>query len=140
MTEIVIPFSREMQEAVLNGKKLCTTRSEAKGIAGDVFQVRNVWCRILEIQEMDIGVASDTLFRCEGCGSPHEFRVLWRRYLHGHYLGQKRCYVHFFAIIPLWSDPRTGASLKSKQPSLDNPASSHSLGIESECPDNPVTE
>jgi uncharacterized protein YqfB (UPF0267 family) len=97
---IEIPFSNEMQEAVIQGRKICTTRKEAKGRAGDLFRVRGQLCRILSIQEIYLDVVSDVFFRCEGCESPDEFRDLWRRLHRGHYSGQKRYYVHFFAIVP----------------------------------------
>lgn len=46
---IRIPFSKEMESAVIDGIKCCTSRSEAYGSPGVLFSVHGLTYRILDV-------------------------------------------------------------------------------------------
>jgi hypothetical protein len=113
MTQIELPFSREMAIAAIEGKKVATTRSEPKGDYGDTFEVghpdvpKSESCkyfatpkfRILDILPRPLDDVKSMYFRLEGFDSPVAFEKTWRSLHRGHYVGDKEYYVHFFARV-----------------------------------------
>ncbi len=97
MSWIVIPFSREMGRAILEGRKICTTRKEKMGEVGDYFIVSGKAYRIVWIEWVTLETVRDHLYALEGCGSPAEFEALWKRLHRGHFSGEKVYHLHWFA-------------------------------------------
>ncbi|TSA54938.1 MAG: hypothetical protein D4R45_03245 [Planctomycetaceae bacterium] len=91
------PFSPAMRDAVLNGKKLCTTRYEKKGEIGDYFPVDDVLFQIVDIWHAPLYVVHQLLYRLEGTDSPEAFEKLWRGLHRGHFSTGKEYWIHFFA-------------------------------------------
>src|SRR5574343_589115 len=69
MKEVQIPFSKEMQQAVLDGWKCTTARSEEKGDVGDVFRIKDNFYRIVHIRPVLLKYNRDTYYLTEGCES-----------------------------------------------------------------------
>lgn len=112
---IEIPFSREMAIAAIDGRKVATTRSERKGVIGDIFEIVNPRIapekqlqgiveglyripefRLIDIHECDLSVVKDLFFRLEGFDSPEAFEKTWRALHQGHFTTGKLYYIHFF--------------------------------------------
>jgi len=104
MSWISIPFSREMERAIIGGRKVCTTRKEIKGEVGDYFIVSGKAYRIVWIEEVTLETVRDHLYCLEGCGSPTEFEALWRRLHRGHFSGEKWYHLHWFARAEVGPD------------------------------------
>lgn len=49
MTLITLKFTPDMEEAILQGRKCCTTRDEQKGNLGDLFVVKDRVYRLLQV-------------------------------------------------------------------------------------------
>jgi hypothetical protein len=107
MTQIDLPFSREMAIAAIDGHKIATTRSEQKGHRGDVFVIPGVdlgeceayTFRLIEIIGIDLDSVKNIYFRLEGFDSPEEFEKTWRALHRGHFTTGKMYYIHFFARV-----------------------------------------
>ena len=108
MTQIEIPFSREMAIAAIEGKKIATTRSEQKGDIEDTFWIDNPKIpnnpirghfRLIEIMAVDLLTVKTLYFRLEGFDSPEAFERTWRALHRGHFTTGKMYYIHFFARL-----------------------------------------
>ena len=100
MSKVVeIPFSKVMVKAVLEGRKVCTSRSEVKGDLGDTFMIADKEYRIVDIQRHRLISVTSMLFRQEGTNSPEEFEELWKSLHRGHYNGSAFVQTHFFAAV-----------------------------------------
>ena len=113
MSAIEIPFSYEMAVAIIDGKKVATTRREAKGQIGDMFLIQdprydpNGWTaerhrhlfRLIEIMNVGLVTARDFYFRLEGFDSPEAFEETWRSLHRGHFTTGKLYYIHFFGRV-----------------------------------------
>ena len=108
MTDIDIPFSREMAIAAIDGYKVATTRSEKKGEIGDMFWIDNPKIpnnparghfRLIEILCRDLQTVKLVYFRLEGFDSPEAFEETWRALHRGHFTGNKLYFMHIFGRI-----------------------------------------
>ena len=116
MTEIDIPFSREMAIAAIEGRKIATTRSEPKGKVGDTFKIPdprpgrghlqgafNPKFRLLDIFPVNLSTVKCEYYRLEGFDSPEDFEKTWRALHRGHFTVDKpHCrpyYTHFFGRV-----------------------------------------
>ena len=113
MATIEIPFSREMAIAAIDGLKVATTRSEAKGKIGDEFTIEdprlkeegievyffNRKYRLIEIMAVDLETVRNLYFRLEGFDSSEAFEKTWRALHRGHFTTGKLYYMHIFGRI-----------------------------------------
>jgi hypothetical protein len=111
MATIEITFSREMAIAAIDGRKVATTRSEAKGKIGDVFVIpdprsgslspslTSPLFRLIDIQQMGLSIVCCRWYRCEGSDSPEAFEKTWRALHRGHFTTGKLYYMHIFGRI-----------------------------------------
>lgn len=101
MAIIDLPFTKSMQQAILSGRKCCTTRRSPKGYNGDCFIVGGETFRILDTCPLPLWRIRDLYFLLEGCTSKEHFECLWR-YLHGGAFEEHAiCWVHFFVRFPI---------------------------------------
>lgn len=100
MVDIEIPFSREMAEAALAGRKIATTRSTRYGDPGDTFLIDGEKFVLVEVMPAYLYEVRDRFYRLEGFSSRFEFEQEWMS-LHKNYLnrGYSRD-VHFFTRCP----------------------------------------
>jgi len=109
MATIEIPFSREMAIAAIDGRKVATTRSEAKGQIGDTFEIEEprdnfakgdtcLYC-LIEIMSVDLITVRNLYFRLEGFDSPEAFEKTWRALHRGHFTTGKLYCMHVFGRV-----------------------------------------
>jgi hypothetical protein len=72
-------FSKAMKQAVLEGRKSCTTRTERKGEVGDKWPLGHMILEYTKIERHTLDYVATTLYREEGFQSPDEFRDTWCR-------------------------------------------------------------
>lgn len=96
---ITLLFSEEMTEAVLEGRKVLTSRRTCKGATGDTFEIRGSQYRLVDVFRCELRNVRDTLFRLEGCDSPEQFEQVWRGLHGGEFPETDRLYVHAFAKV-----------------------------------------
>jgi hypothetical protein len=101
MPLIDLPFSERMKQALLSGRKSCTTRRTRKGDPGDWFEIDGETFRILDVHEAPLRMVRDVLYRLEGCTSPNDFECVWRSLHDGVFPGFGRVHVHFFTRFPI---------------------------------------
>jgi hypothetical protein len=113
MSDIDIPFSREMAIAAIDGWKVATTRSERKGVVGGTFFVEDprrigeggpatkygAQFRIIAIMEVDLKTVKNLYYRLEGFNSREEFEKTWRSLHRGHFTTGKLYYMHIFGRV-----------------------------------------
>ncbi len=98
MTLITLNFAPEMEEAILQGRKCCTSRSMRKGIVGDLFLVKGQLYRILHIHSCALYSARNAYYDAEGFSSPEEFQKFWEEYV-GAFEKADPIFLHFFAYV-----------------------------------------
>jgi hypothetical protein len=100
MSLITLKFSSRMATAALEGRKICTSRDEQKGRAGDEFEIQGVRFRIIDVGTMTLQNVREHFYRLEGCESPEDFEILWRSLHRRNFSAEKVYFVHFFARCP----------------------------------------
>ena len=93
------PFSKEMREALLDGRKCCTSRSKKYGDIGDTFNVEDEVFRIVDIEPEMLDFITASYHRLEGCRNADEFISLWKRLHRGIWNPDKEYFVHFIAHV-----------------------------------------
>lgn len=77
-TEISLPFRREMEEAVINDRKSCTSRPRKVGDVGSYFCVRLKWFKIVAIEEQTLSYVAENLYKEEGFNDSQGFIDIWK--------------------------------------------------------------
>ena len=95
---ISLSFSPEMESAILQGRKVCTTRREIHGQTGDRFLIRDLEYRIVDVVESTLSDISEYYYLLKGFSEPQELCDFWARCYGVHWDGGQTGYVHFFAI------------------------------------------
>jgi hypothetical protein len=72
MPLITLNFSPEMEELMMQGKKICTTRLEQKGEIGDCFVVQDRLYRIVGLESEELAWMS-AYHLLEGFESPEDY-------------------------------------------------------------------
>ncbi len=100
MTEVFIPFSPEMVDAVERGDKICTSRYKKYGDIGDITPIGDKRYRIIGVIQPRLQTVSDLLFGAEGFTSNTEFENFWVK-LHPKrgWRPDDRVYTHFFEEV-----------------------------------------
>jgi len=99
MTLIALKFSPDMEDAIISGKKCCTTRDEVKGNPGDMFVVRDRLYQIVDV--LPVHVSGEFLrgnFRIEGFKTSFNFTDTLSEIYPNLKFGDL-VYVHFFAYV-----------------------------------------
>lgn len=99
MVLIDLKFSPEMEDLVIQGMKICTTRTERKGDVGDLFKVRDRWYRIVGI-EADSFEYIQAWHLLEGFETPEEFGDKLMEY-YPNLDCEDELYLHWFAFVIL---------------------------------------
>lgn len=102
MAKITLSFTPEMEELIISGKKICTTRQEQKGAIGDTFTVRGSNYRIVDVQPYRMESIAANFYRLEGFSSRKDFVQYWDS-LYGYPCHWDSIFllfpVHFFTLI-----------------------------------------
>jgi hypothetical protein len=99
MTLINLKFSPEMKQALLEGRKCCTSRKTKKGDVGDVFVIDGRLYRILHVHMIGLHPLTYVYYDIEGFETPEEFCKFWENYNQGPVDWQSEAVVHFFAYV-----------------------------------------
>jgi hypothetical protein len=99
---IDIPFQERWRDAMLTGRKTCTTRTKRYGQVGDTFIVFGETFVILGIDRTTLEIVAQRLWQEEGCSSRKEFIEVWNG-LHPRrgYRVDDRVWVHYFLPLQL---------------------------------------
>ena len=106
MTAITLNFTPDMGQAILEGRKCCTSRRSKKGEIGDTFGIddgllRRRTYRIADVHRMSWDHIVSNLYRPEGFDSPSAcsayFRAIYPDLHNGRY--NTNLYVHWFAAV-----------------------------------------
>lgn len=100
MTEVQIPFRPEMVAAILEGRKICTSRYTKYGDPGNIMPVPPKKFEIIGIIWPRLRNVRDYLFGAEGFTSSMEFENYWVK-LHPRrgFREEDRVYTHFFEEV-----------------------------------------
>jgi hypothetical protein len=92
-----LPFQPRWREAMLSGRKVCTSRSRRFGRPGDTFQAFGTGFELRAIERLPLLHVKDHLYLQEGCESPDEFQRAWNE-LHPRrgFVPEQPVYVHWF--------------------------------------------
>jgi len=99
MALIDLKFSPAMAEAVLDGRKCCTSRRDLKGMPGDTFEIDGKLFRIIDVSRERVADVALNFSRLEGFRSEDTcLEKLMEIYPD---LGRRDfLYTHFFARCP----------------------------------------
>jgi len=100
-TEVKIPFRDSFKEMLMVGRKIKTTRTQRLGLPWDYFMCAGVRFRITGVERLTLREVADKHFIGEGCGTPEEFKEIWRQ-IHpwkGFHPDQQ-VFLHTFQRIP----------------------------------------
>jgi len=97
---IDIPFSPEMAQAALEGRKCCTSRNKVYGKPGDRFPIEGVLFMIGDVSPNLLEDVAYQLYREEGFDEPRGFIDIWGR-LHPQkgYRPEQTVYTHWFQKV-----------------------------------------
>ena len=98
MKEINIPFKEQFQKAILEGQKICTTRTKIYGKIGDRFRVFNAEFEIIAVCPSIALWVGNYLYKEEGFENPGNFHILWGK-IHPRLRPDTVVFVHFFKRI-----------------------------------------
>jgi hypothetical protein len=97
MTLINLKFNPEMETAIIEGRKCCTTRDEQKGKPGDIFIVRDRVYRILQVDDCDLNYAS-VMAKAEGFTTDVKFEDCMME-IYPDMALDSTVYIHYFAYV-----------------------------------------
>ena len=95
MKEINLPFRKQFELPMLNGQKVCTTRTKIYGKVGDRFPAFGAKFEIIAICSSVAMWVGNYLYKEEGFEQPGEFHKLWEK-LHPRLRRDAIVFVHFF--------------------------------------------
>ena len=104
--EIKIPFKEQFRDAMLEGRKICTTRTKRYGEVGDIFEAFGAKFEIVGVCPSIALWVGNFLYKEEGFDCPAEFHKIWKR-LHPRLASEVAVFVHFFQRCQLFSQPLT---------------------------------
>jgi hypothetical protein len=100
MTLIKIKFNSEMERAIIEGRKCCTTRDEIKGNIGDLFRVKDRMYRIIQVDESDLFYSS-AMANAEGFKSDIEYLDCMSE-IYPDLVECSPVFIHYFAYAGPW--------------------------------------
>jgi hypothetical protein len=97
--DVEIKFSKRNENAILEGKKFCTSRREQKGAIGDTFYLGNGVFIITEVIVKTLWDVAHYHYIEEGYESPEAFAIDWYGLHRGHFKPNQIVYVHWFSKV-----------------------------------------
>ena len=95
--KINIPFSPDMAEAVITGRKTCTTRTKRYGKPGDTFIVKSKEMELVDVSQVTVGYVAFCLHQEEGFHSVEGFINKWKElYPRKGYVQSPLVWLHIF--------------------------------------------
>lgn len=98
--KVEIPFQEMWRDKMVNGEKICTTRTKRYGKKGDTFEAFDLTFVLTLVLPATLRSVADNRYVAEGCRSAQEFVSIWRR-LHPRkgWVPEQRVQVHWFARL-----------------------------------------
>lgn len=93
-----LTFTREMEEAILSGKKTKTTRAHPRQ-EGEIFVVRGHHYRIKRVWPQTLATVKTFYFAAEGFTTPEAFEIFWRHMRRGPFEPDRVVFVHTFEEV-----------------------------------------
>jgi hypothetical protein len=102
--KIGIAFRDDMRQAILEGRKCCTSRHTKKGSPGDFFILGKPYeqriFRLTRVSKLTLDFVAHVCYRDEGTASPAEFIALWEELYPGRgFEPNLVVYTHFFEEV-----------------------------------------
>lgn len=72
------PFAPAWREKMLQGQKICTSRTRPCGQPGDTFFQFGQEFTLTRVEQQPLEFVAVQLYEAEGCRSPREFMAIWR--------------------------------------------------------------
>ncbi len=99
MSEVIraaMPFRARFAEAIRDGRKTATTRTQRYGWPGDRLETPFGVIRLRDVYEQTLGWVANHLWREEGVESPEAFIAVWRSLHRGSWDQRRVVWVHRF--------------------------------------------
>lgn len=95
-----IPFKEMWRDKMLNGQKVCTSRTKVYGIPGQQFEVFGHRFMLTKVESVHLENVCAVLYKQEGCKDAQEFYDIWAK-LHPRkgFVHNQIVYVHWFALV-----------------------------------------
>jgi hypothetical protein len=95
--QVRVPFQQRWQQALLEGGKVCTSRTKRLGGPGDTFEAFGADFELRTVERLTLRDIRDNLHLQEGCETADEFQRLWTD-LHPRkgFVPDQLVYVHWF--------------------------------------------
>jgi hypothetical protein len=78
-SEIYIPFMKEFEKTMKEGKKTKTSRNKKYGKPGMKFKIFGQEFELTEIKEENLDYIANNFYEEEGFSSPEEFKEIWKK-------------------------------------------------------------
>jgi len=107
---VIIPFSQDMAQQTLAGRKTCTSRTKRYGKPGDTFTLieagRQSEYMLWDIRRYHLQIVAERLYRREGFDTSDAFIAKWKT-LHpaAGYQPDQVVYVHYYQEIKRGGQP-----------------------------------
>jgi len=94
---VEVPFDERFRDALLQGRKQCTSRTRRYGDIGDTFTVFGAGFVFTSVVKAPLAYVAGMLYRQEGFSSPEAFIEIWQE-LHPRkgWNPHQRVWVHWF--------------------------------------------
>jgi hypothetical protein len=107
--KINIPFLDEFHDVLIDGEKVCTTRTKKLAEPQDTFWIDGWEFQVDGIYLVPLEMVANFLWNREGCKSTNDFISIWCR-IHPRvgYNGRKKVYLHtFHRTFSQWATSQT---------------------------------
>ena len=94
---ITIPFHHEMEKAIIENRKCCTSKNKKQGNVGDWFVINDNTYRLTFVLRCTLEEVATEYYKDEGVDSTEAFITMWNK-LHPilGYVPTKLVYTHWF--------------------------------------------
>ena len=95
--QIAIPFKKQFEQDLRDGKKTMTTRTKRYGYPGDWFTSFGMYFVLTWVSKTQLRIVAESFYHQEGFESPRGFIEIWEK-LHPKmgYLPYREVYLHEF--------------------------------------------
>lgn len=99
MSEIFIPFKKEMKQAIFEGRKHCTSRTKQYGDIGDTFKLDDKKYMIVDMKIMRMADITLFLNTPEGFSTTQQFEEYLEKVIGLKWDANRPLFVHWFQEI-----------------------------------------
>jgi len=98
--KVEIPFRDDMKQAIIDGRKTCTSRNKRYGVIGDTFDINGNSYVLKWVSHVHLNFVAENCYRHEGFRNPYEFINAWRK-IHPRkgYVPDQPVWLHEFELV-----------------------------------------